>query len=368
MEKNQSFEIAYSINPEETLNLGCLVLDFIKLSKDRLSHSTESLIDCLSPSQLRIHTTSSSEKEILNFLLKEEALYQQRQKGETVPLESIRIKKVHVHHQQISKALNELAPIQKLYCKGRQLVVDLYGEATFYYEGISINTQLLEVKGRIKWGQNDFSFADCSALIPGNPSWVVFGISLKKMIRTPSWKELVKLKQSSLILEGREKKHFLDDLDPLDSDSAQLIMKDGFLHDCPQQSPFPLLKLTDKWGAFANLWMDYGEGHYVPYDDPRPSIKNNEGKLICKRQLKDEDQWEKDLLETDFIKKNVGTSHYYCPLDKVAKSLTFLIELGWNIEDCQRKKVIKESGLNLQFVDHTQNIQIKGELKYDEHT
>ena len=51
-----------------------------------------------------------------------------------------------------------------------------------------------------------------------------------------------------------------------------------------------------------------------------------------------EKSWKKDLLETDFINKIVEKSHYYCPLNKVAKSLTFLLEIGWTVIDARLEK------------------------------
>ena len=46
--------------------------------------------------------------------------------------------------------------------------------------------------------------------------------------------------------------------------------------------------------------------------------------------------WEKDLLETDFIKKNGGILPIIIVLSiEVAKSLTFLLEMGWHIQDWQ---------------------------------
>ena len=57
-----------------------------------------------------------------------------------------------------------------------------------------------------------------------------------------------------------------------------------------------------------------------------------------------EKNWKKDLLETDFISKKVDDSYYYCPLDRVARSLTFLMEIGWKIFDHQGRRVVRQKG------------------------
>ncbi len=74
---------------------------------------------------------------------------------------------------------------------------------------------------------------------------------------------------------------------------------------------------------------------------------------------------EKDLLETDYVKKIVSSSHYYCPLDRVAKSLAFLLEIGWEIRDWQNRRVIKQTALKLELKEQPQKISIKGSICYD---
>ena len=134
------------------------------------------------------------------------------------------------------------------------------------------------------------------------------------------------------------------------------MLKEGSLEEASQgAAPFPVLLLKDRWGACADLWMDYGHGQRIAVHDPRLIIKDDKGKLLFKRQQEAEANWEKDLLETDFIKKNVGSSHYYCPLDRVPKSLTFLLEIGWHIQDWQGRQVVKQTGLSLQFEDQNRN-------------
>jgi len=36
-------------------------------------------------------------------------------------------------------------------------------------------------------------------------------------------------------------------------------------------TPYPLLKLKDRWGACADLWMDYGQGHLISFHDASQS-------------------------------------------------------------------------------------------------
>jgi len=102
----------------------------------------------------------------------------------------------------------------------------------------------------------------------------------------------------------------------------------------------PVLNLTDRTGGFANLSF---EG---------------------KKDPEAERGWEKDLLETDFQKKIVGSSHYYCPLDKVYNSLSFLLELGWKILDVERKTLHRLAETHFELSD---TLKLKGRLKFDEY-
>jgi superfamily II DNA or RNA helicase len=360
-------EIAYAINSQATLEQNCLVLDLCEVINENhayrlLSHSESRLVP-----QWRSLALQPTDKEAFAFLLKEELQFQQRATGKTPHADSLLLKQLHVSPSQFLSALKLLAPTQKLYCQGKQLIVDLFGKTEFYYEGTPLNARQLEVKGRLRWRETDIALQECEAIGPGKPHhWFVRGLTLKMIQTSINWKRLQELKRAPFLLEGGAKQTFLDDLEIEDPDAPQLVIKEGSLEEAFQASaPYPLLQLKDRWGACADLWMDYGQGHLVAYHDARPIIKDDQGRLLYKRQLEVEANWEKDLLETDFIKKNVGSTHYYCPLDRVPKSLTFLLEVGWHIQDWQNRRVIKQTDLNLQLDDQGKMIAVKGHAHYD---
>ena len=73
------------------------------------------------------------------------------------------------------------------------------------------------------------------------------------------------------------------------------------------------------------------------------------------------------MLETDFISKVVGSSHYYCPLDKVSSSLSFLLEIGWKIYDHKGRMVMKTTGSDVELFSKSQGVLLKGRVRYGEH-
>ena len=252
---------------------------------------------------------------------------------------------------QTQAILTLLAPTHSLYFKERQLVVDVYTKVEFYYLVERLSPEAIQVEGRLKWGSHDIPLSECDFVGFGHPPWFIKGISLK-LIDTPiSSKEL---KAGKWILKGVEKNHFLEEM-------KEAIVFKGEPPATTQNNPMPLLILKDRTGAFADLWMDYGEGYKIAFHDGAKEIK---AKLAVKRHMEAEKGWEKDLLETGFKRKILPTSQYYCPLDQVGKSLTFLLEIGWHIQDWQGNHVLVQTGRHLTLEEQPQAILVKGHVSY----
>lgn len=116
-----------------------------------------------------------------------------------------------------------------------------------------------------------------------------------------------------------------------------------------KEEGLPSLVLKDRHGAFADLWV--GDVAYHEISKPTDGERG----------------WEKDLLETGFIKKMVDSSHYYCPMDKVAKSISFLLEIGWKVVDVRGRVVVKQSGEEIDCSMERDAFIVKGRVKYSEH-
>ena len=362
-------KIAYAINPQATQNQGCLVLDLAEVTKEGHNYNLTFPPGGHFVSKWRSLTTQVADQEAFHFLLKEELLFQQKKTGKTPHLDSLSLKQMHISPSQVEQAFQKLNTTQQLFCQGKQLVIDLFGKTEFYYEGTSLKTGQLEIQGALRWNETTLSLQECTVVGAGKPHhWFVRGVILKFIKTAINWKELQELIIAPRLLEGGKKQTFLEELDPEDCDSPTLVMKEGSLEEASEgTSPFPILKLTDRWGACADLWMDYGQGGLIASHDPRSIIKDKKGALLFKRQFEAENQWEKDLLETDYIKKIVGTSHYYCPLNCVAKSLSFLLDIGWRVEDLLNRQLIKQTGVHILLEENRKMITVKGHLSYGAH-
>jgi len=347
-------DIIYTIEKQDTTEEGLLIICLPESG--------------LTISQWRAKGLSKIDQETLALLLKQESAYRQRLTGRVPHLETMLIDKIHIASNQAIPVLEHLAHTQKLYFNQKQLVLDFYTPVKFYYEGELKQDQTLALTARLKWRETDISLSECDRIGQGKPHWFIKGIALKVITTSISWKRLIQIYLArTLILEGVHKNVFLEEMEHEDESDPQLVLKGTSQEEVKQSTPpLPLLILKDRFGAFADLWMDYGQGLKIILQNPLAEIKDQINHFRFKRQMEIEKNWEKDLLETNFLLKNSGTSHYYCPTHQVAKSLIFLLEIGWSILDWKGNRIVKQGASQLNLQDNDQMIQIKGTVKFDE--
>lgn len=287
---------------------------------------------------------------LLNFLMKEEAAYVKKTSRRPLDQNSATFDIVHLLPGALPEAFKLFVITGKLFFNGKQLAVDLFGKAEFYY---TTNPQApAEAEGRIKISADDFPITACDQIIRGSPHWFIKGVRLMSIATDVSWKDL----QAAFAGAPRPLRALIEDAAD-DPEAPRVIAVKELPQAARQPEPLPVLVLKDRLGAFADLWMDY-EGELHPFGDAKGAT----------RQPAAEQAWEKDLLETDYIRKRVGTSHYYCPLDKVAKSLSFLLEIGWQVRDWRGNAVHLHARTELAAeTGERQDIVIKGKLHYGEH-
>lgn len=230
--------------------------------------------------------------------------------------------------------LQELSKEGSIYFNQKKLVLDFYSKVEFLY--------LIEKNGDAFWLSAIYKYKE--ELISPTftcPQFIISGITLRPLA-SPIRKELNRPISVTEIEEMQE-----DELPITFAENVYL----------PANDPLPVLILTDRVGASANLWMDYGNER-ICFHEPIQQKK---------RKLDVEKQWEKDLLETDFIRKQVGSSFYFCPVDKVAKSLTFLLEIGWKMIDWKGNHVLRCTDTKLEASLQNNKILVSGKLAYQDH-
>lgn len=230
--------------------------------------------------------------------------------------------------------------------KGSSLLVDFFSAVSFVYEVQKTANEEIELSGKLVI-KKDIPLKNCAFLAPCNPVWVIYENQLRVIKTDVSWLELQKLPR---IIDASDLEELIEDSKEPNSPQVEILFEGSFSSD-----PKPLLVLTDRKGAFANLMMVYGKDNIVSYADHTKSS--------C-RDLKAESYWEKDLLETGYIQKVVDKSHYYCPLDKVGKSIAFLLELGWDVQDQKGNLIVLETSRTLHHKESADKIELSGELKF----
>lgn len=318
-------EIAYLVDKDESEKLNLLVIKLTLAQRKDFSLKFASQTPTLSQWQ---KLATAKDKDPLKILQLKDVKYDQSS--------------LKIPYSQSIQALKLLAASGKLFFQKKQLVCDFYTPVEFYYL-VKDNS----VTGMLKFSDQEYDLTTCDFICGGSAPWFIKGNMLKLIKTDVSWKDLKQL--------HKDKSYFsLGDLEAIED--VRIVHADQSLESLKQsQQPFPLLLLKDRSGAFADLWMDYGKGKLLAYHDP----------IVGQRDVLAEKNWEKDLLETGFIKKQVGESHYYCPLDQVAKSLSFLLEIGWTIQDHQRKKVTLLKDVKLEAYAQSQDIIVRGKLKFD---
>jgi superfamily II DNA or RNA helicase len=361
-------EIAYIIDENESKKHNMLVIRLAQLKKEGTNTILYEATQPFTGATLR-QFASPKDKELIENLIKHELEFLRQKTGRIPRIESTLFHFIHISSMHAIPTLKLLNNSFKLYFKTKQIIADFFEKVEFYYRLESLTENRVLVAGRLKWRDTDIDIRECDWIGAGMPPWLIRGMSLKIISTEITSKELLRFYQEdSLILTASEKAIFLDNLDPNDPDGPKIVTKGASLEEMKKQAdPYPLLILKDRSGAFADLWMEYGGGRQVAFHEAVKELKATQTHPPMKRQIESENNWERDLLETDFIKKNVDTSHYYCPSDKVAKSLTFLLELGWSVQDWKKRPVIRQESLHLAIEQNQQALIVKGRVAYGNH-
>ncbi len=248
--------------------------------------------------------------------------------------------------------LKGLGGTGRVFYQDQKVFIDPFTTYEIYFEGERPAPGKADIRGRWKLGAQSGDLQACEWVFSGDPSWILDRGTLRPIHDSigAKWVRLASLGPQAL--EGKALAEFLEDADG----EIPIVWKGELMATAPD--PLPFLTLTDRHGGFADLGFDYGSyGKVFAHDPVFAPWRSKEG----------ERGWEKDLLETDFIKKIVENSQYYCPLDKVAKSLTFLLEIGWTIVDAQGRKVIRQRQVDVDADVAEKTLLVRGKAHYDEH-
>ena len=289
----------------------------------------------------------SKQKEELDSLMQEELRFRNlsplSSRAETTPFNRVRIPLARA-----SKVLKLLANSSGLYLSGKRLTYDPVSAPPLQVEAVHVDEKLI-ISGSV----DGHPMTTCDWFILADQAWIVKGGILQKIkgdVDRAYW-SLVYPGPSELT--GRRKEAFLDRLE----EEAPPFVSLGKPPQKEGLTPYPFLKLKDFRGACADLCMDYGGGREIALHDPlTPEWRN----------LPEEKVWERDLLEAGYSAKIIEDAHYFCSPENVAKTLTFLIEMGWKVKDKEGREVLLFSKSSLNFEKQKEAIIISGSVSFSE--
>jgi superfamily II DNA or RNA helicase len=300
----------------------------------------------LSQETLFSYAVTSADKAALEFLVKEH-----KRLSTKIPLQN-RFDRLFVPSDQSFDALKLLGATGKLVYQNKKVVVDPFTSLDFYFEVDRQDKDLAVVKGCWKQGSQSKDLQACDFIFSSDPSWVLYNGIIRQINDEIAGKWVRLVEKGPKSFARAELIDFLDRVEgevPLTWKNQDPVLA---------ADPMPYLILVDRHGGFANLGFDYGHhGQIAFHDIAAPPWRKKDA----------EKSWEKDLLETDFLFKIVDRSHYYCPLDKVAKSLTFLLEIGWTVLDCHGRKVLRQKQVDFDAHLSKEKITIQAKIHYNEH-
>lgn len=289
------------------------------------------------------------EEDLIDFLIEEETAYLRS----ISPREKLTfLGKVHIPFSKSFKAFKLLAATGKFFLDKKPAFIDLFSKNPLTFQLEEQESGNFLVTATLKIGEKVLKLRELEMISQGNPPWCTVGASVKMISSDLSWKWIQKSASLSL-LSKKELGLLIEELEASDEKFTLIELKNKSSTKTVNPSPYPILKLQDPQGISANLLMDY-QHRIVSLHSP--DIKD--------RKLDEERGWEKDLLESGYIKKIVGSSHYYCPQDLVKKALSFLLEIGWHILDLQGREVLLLSDTALEIREEAEEIILKGSLTF----
>lgn len=286
-----------------------------------------------------------SDKEALALLVK----IHLRSPNASRSADTLTFQQIEVPAASSYEALRLLGKTGRLFFQGKILSLSSEPAAKIYWKGEKHSEKSCTLSAVAQWKGKEIPLEACSKLFPGTPFWLIYEQIVIPISTELSWKWIELFLRGPLLLEGALKKKFLEEEPPL-------LWKESV----PEKilEVFPELVLKDATGCFADLWMEYPGTGRIAFEDLAPAV---EGKARLKKK---EAEWEKDLLETGFIRKKVGDSHYYAPSEKVRDCLLFLLELGWKIKDWKGRTVCKQSGFELDLREENNAIVLRGQIHF----
>ncbi len=262
--------------------------------------------------------------------------------------DTLSFQQIEVGAVQSFEAIRAMAKTGRLFYQGKQISFsDAAGKV--YWKGEKHSEKGCTLAAFLQARGTEIPLVNCQKIFPGTPFWFMYDETIGSFSCAIPWKWLELFLKGPLLLEGMQKKRFLEEEPPVIWKEAPAEKK---------LEVFPELVLKDATGCFSDLWMHYPDVGRVAFEDFSPTVQG-------RARLKNEEaNWEKDLLEAGFIRKKVGDSNYYAGSEKARETLLLLLDLGWTIKDAKGRRVYKQGRIDLDVNEENGAIAVRGRVHF----
>lgn len=204
-------------------------------------------------------------------------------------LETQPFQQIEIESAAAGDAMRLLAKTGRVFYQGMPLFCDWQCPAKVLWLGRDEN----RFSVRLQYKEEEIPLESCERIFP---NWCIWQGKSFPFQSPVSWKWIEPFVKGPVSLDGVRKKRFLEEEPPI-----------LWSQSCPR------LLLSDPNGCFANLGMENPE-------------------------------WEKDLLEAGYQRKEVGNTRYFAAGDQVQDALLLLLDVGWEIVLADGKKLVRQTG------------------------
>jgi superfamily II DNA or RNA helicase len=232
------------------------------------------------------------------------------------------------------------------YAAEHGLSADLYKPVPLLYRIADQPDGGVQIEGVVRWRDQELLLSECNGVGCGPPHWFVTGKLLKLIDGEIEWCWIEAVaRPGGWRLTGLEWPAVEREIER-DGEWAPKVERVAGAIEI-----VPLLRICDARGSFADLWFNYGSGQ-VPFHDKSSSIR---------RMPEQERLFEADLLEVGYQFKPVGSSHYYCPVDRAYEAIQLLLAVGWQVMDQPGRPVMLMEPPELEAIESENSILVEAE-------
>lgn len=240
--------------------------------------------------------------------------------------------------------LKKLTFVGSVTINGQKCKVDPFTKLSLRFIATRLEDKLM-IQGFCVFPDKIVPLSADATVLPGNPCLLFSEGTLFALKPDLQWKWLELIFSSLGLIEGKKKERIEDLFEEGSFQGApEFVFVSAQQEVSSVVSPEPKLMLKDRYGLFADLVFDYQGA----------SCRVKEEELF----------WEKELLSTGYVKKG---GEYYCVSDKVAKSLSCLLEAGWQVFDYAQRRLIKQNALDLHLTRKERKVYMVGSIDFAGH-